>query len=115
MPKPIAQLVKRIPKAIRIGPHDVAIEWMTKRESDAEDKWGYWARGEMKIGLVSEWPNASKFADTLLHEIEHALWTFAALTGEDGEERIVSVVSAGRVQVFRDNPWLLGWLKDALS
>jgi hypothetical protein len=44
--------------------------------------------------------------DTLLHEIMHAIWWTAYLEDEDKEERVVSSLSTGLLQVLRDNPWV---------
>lgn len=49
-------------------------------------------------------------ANTLLHEMEHAIWDEAGLTAGDSEEKIVSAVSNIRMQVFRDNPDVINWI-----
>ena len=59
-------------------------------------------------------PSPVKAADTLLHEAGHAIYATYALADEDKEERIVAVFATAWAQVFRDNPWLLGWLARSL-
>jgi hypothetical protein len=50
----------------------------------------------------------------LLHEAGHAIYATYALTEDDTEERIVAAFATGWAQVFRDNPWLLEWLRRSL-
>jgi hypothetical protein len=59
-------------------------------------------------------PSTAKAADTLLHEAGHAIYATYGLAEEDKEERIVGAFATAWAQVFRDNPWLLAWLKMAL-
>ena len=54
--------------------------------------------------------------DTLLHEIGHGIFAVYQLKGnKDSEERTVSVMATGYTQVFRDNEWLLPWMKKNLT
>ena len=48
--------------------------------------------------------------DTLMHEINHAIIWANAVSLSD-EESIVSGITPGWTQVYRDNPWLLDWIK----
>ena len=45
-----------------------------------------------------------KRANVFLHEVMHAIWREMDLSDEDKEERIITALSNGICQVFRDNP-----------
>ena len=58
-------------------------------------------------------------ADTLLHEILHGIAYINSLTiggmpldKEDKEEIVINQMTNGLMQVFRDNKWLLDFLKE---
>lgn len=59
--------------------------------------------------------DSTKSANTLLHELFHAIWTTYALENDDKEERVVTVLSNGLAQVWRDNPDLVKFLNKSLS
>lgn len=50
-------------------------------------------------------------ADTLLHEILHAIWAHRNLSDRCREERAVTELTSGLIAVFRDNPGLLQHLE----
>jgi hypothetical protein len=109
------KLVKSLPKSVRVGPYDIALEPMTPARQHTEDATGYFAYAETKIAFEAHPVSGPYAADTLIHEISHAIYYVYGIKSEDDEERTVSTLSTGLVQVFRDNPWLLGWLKKALK
>ena len=54
--------------------------------------------------------------DTLKHEINHAIFAVYQLKGnKDSEERICSVMASAETALWRDNKWLLGWIKKNLN
>lgn len=54
-------------------------------------------------------------ADTLWHEIKHALWHLFSLRDNDDEERIVATLSSGELMILRDNPELFEFLMDVVT
>lgn len=50
--------------------------------------------------------------DTLIHEILHGLWYFAALGRKVKEEQAVSVIASGLNSVFASNEGLANWIKE---
>jgi hypothetical protein len=54
-----------------------------------------------------------ELAYALLHEPMHAIWANSKLPSRPSEERAVTALSRGLIQVFRDNPGYLQHL-DAL-
>jgi len=54
--------------------------------------------------------------DTVLHEINHAIWAIGNLkTEKEEEERAVSVMASYWTQIFRDNPELIKWINRNLA
>jgi hypothetical protein len=52
----------------------------------------------------------------LKHEINHAIFAVYQLKGnKDSEERICSVMASAETALWRDNKWLLGWIKKNLT
>lgn len=49
-------------------------------------------------------------ADTILHEILHAIWAERRLPNRTREERAVTALAQGLTTVFRDNPGLLTYI-----
>lgn len=109
------QAVERLPASIRVGPFDYEIVKMTSRESSALRRWGEFSSLEAKIRISTNFPTPVKAVDTLLHEVGHAIWFAWGIEKGDDEERTVGNAATGWVSVYRDNPWLLDWLKECLK
>lgn len=52
-------------------------------------------------------------ADTVLHEIMHAIWWLMAIGKPKTEEQVVRPLATGLTQVFQDNPALVQYLTEA--
>ena len=59
----------------------------------------------------------TELVSTILHEISHALsWVFTMHQQESvTEEKWCDVMGNGLTMVFRDNPWLLTFIKETLE
>jgi hypothetical protein len=79
--------------------------------SHASSAWGNFTPAELTIRIQGDMPSIYKLADTLFHEISHAIWYVYRLSDEDKEERIVGTLATAWTQVLRDNPWILDWYK----
>jgi len=102
----------KIPTKIRILALDFKIEdW---HPHEACTKFGEFKplASLIKVDFSTEKISA---LDTLLHEINHAIYWTYGMDDEDKEERVVSIMSSAWVQVYRDNPWLLEFIKDSLK
>lgn len=53
-------------------------------------------------------------ADTLIHEVLHAIWRSRGLPDRATEEEAVNRLASGLATVLRDNPDLPLWLEQAL-
>ena len=98
---------------VRVGPHDVEICQMD--ESDARNNYGAYISEEHKIRLRPVFANRRQWAETLIHEIKHAIWDMWCINSKDGEERIVRTEALGWACVYRDNPVLMGDLVGAMA
>jgi hypothetical protein len=111
----VASLLASLPGSVRIGPFDMALSLSDFPPDGDGVTFGQFSGSNQSIDLSSALRNGRIAADTLLHEITHALWWCAALSDKDKEERTVAVLATGWAQVFRDNPWLHDWLREALQ
>ena len=68
-----------------------------------------WPLLRRDIGILEK----TEGLDTLMHEINHAIIWANSVSLSD-EESIVSGITPGWTQVYRDNPWLLDWIKRGL-
>lgn len=59
--------------------------------------------------------NPIKAVDTLLHEINHAIYWAYGINDDDKEERVVGTFATAWTQVFRDNPRLLQYITESLK
>ena len=54
--------------------------------------------------------------DTLIHELNHAVWAIGVLkTKDEEEERVCSVMASMWTQIFRDIPKFMAWIKKNLA
>jgi len=54
--------------------------------------------------------------DTVIHELNHAIWAIGNLkTEKEEEERVVAVMASYWTQIFRDNPELIKWINRNLA
>ena len=67
----------KIPKTIKIGAYDIAVEPLDHRECISEQSYGMFCMSEGKIKLDFELPSM-KVLSTLLHEINHAIFDISA-------------------------------------
>ena len=83
-------------------------------EANNSESWGMCDNANGVIWLCSEL-EPRLLADTLLHEIMHAVWHYMGLNEKHEEESVVNRLSTGLTQVFCDNPSLLKWIDSLVS
>ena len=110
-----ADLIAKLPPSIRIGPHDFRLEKLNCHAANVRGIWGECAIQEFTIRVQENIPRSIKAVDTLIHEINHAIWWAYKLDDEDKQERIVATMATGWTQVYRDNPWLIDWIREAIA
>ena len=60
---------------------------------------------------VDENLKGTVLVDTVLHELNHAIWAIGNLKSEkEEEERVVAVMASYWTQILRDNPHLVKWI-----
>ena len=109
------QAIEALPAKLRVGLFDFRIEKFSAQRAMGKDCFGEFSSCEGYVALQLDMPSSVKAADTMLHEIGHAIYATYALTEDDKEERVVGAFATAWAQVFRDNSWLLPWLKRSLA
>lgn len=74
---------------------------------------GYYLDGPGVIQIDHTIPPDQQ-ADTLIHEILHAIWASRSLPARVSEETAVTRLASALATVLRDNPDLPMWLEQAL-
>tara|TARA_B100000029_G_C17284015_1_gene854473 strand:+ start:358 stop:729 length:372 start_codon:yes stop_codon:yes gene_type:complete len=112
---------KSVPEKVKIGYQDVLIEWSSASFSRPSDSYGEYDHRKNTISIQDELSNLDE-ANTLLHEILHGIVYINSLTvggqpldKEDKEEVVINQMTNGLMQVFRDNKWLLDFLKEKIK
>lgn len=97
------------PATVLVGAHRYSI--VVDRDGLLGDagRCGHMARERLVIGIDAE-QAPTALADTLLHEVGHALLAGAGLA-EAIEERVCLVLGPGLLQLVRDNPDLFRFLR----
>ena len=106
----VAKYVNSLPDVIKVGPYNLKVLKVDKI-GDEDKFFGMFYGAEETISIVLSQPSKTRAADTLMHEILHAIWYTANPNGE--EEDQVSCIATALIQVFKDTPELLTWFKRA--
>jgi hypothetical protein len=107
--------VDELPETIRIGGFDFAIVKWPSASAMASNRFGEFSSVEQIIRIQRDFATRYKAADTLLHEITHAIFWVYGIGKDDDEERICAAMGSAWMQIHRDNIWLGGWLLNTLS
>lgn len=110
------------PSTIKVGWKDIRIEYVdpTFKKYNAD----YWGQFIARKGLIEIQREAQgdDLANTLLHEVLHAIVYTSSLNSEGGaleqdkdEEQVVNSICNHLMGVFKDNPWLLTWLQEQIK
>ena len=108
----------KILEKVKIGYQDVVIERETSTFSKQTDSYGEYDHRKNIISIQTELSDLDE-ANTLLHEMLHGIAYINSLTvggmpldKEEKEEIVINQITNGLMQVFRDNKWLLDFLKE---
>src|SRR5690606_40211864 len=88
-------------------------DWTTIA-SHAAGRFGEFSNLEMLVRVDSS-VNPMKVLDTLIHEINHAIYWAYGIEDEDKEERIVGTMATAWAQIYRDNPDLLRFIGEVCN
>jgi hypothetical protein len=106
--------VSELPKTIRVGHRDFAIENWDIQSASAEGRFGDCDNNNARIRVCTA-HDAGKTVETLMHETLHACWNNGALGSKETEEKVVTVLAKQLAQVVRDNPEFVAFLTESLS
>lgn len=108
-------LIESLPDSIRVGPFVFKIELWTNNQALGAARWGEFSSIEQTLRFQRDYATAHQVVDIVLHELGHAIWWACAIEDKDDQERTVGMLATGWHGVYRDNPWLLDWLKRTLA
>lgn len=95
----------KIPNQVKVGPHQVSIVWV----GEMEDCCGDYDKEKERIRVDTSMSD-TQVADTLLHEILHAIHYIYGIKDEHEEEQVVTVTATALSQVIQDNPDVVKFL-----
>lgn len=107
--------VEALPATMRIGAFTFVIEKWTATRAAGNGRYGECSTVELRISIQRDMAGPEKAVDTFFHEVGHAIFWANGMSEEDKEERTVGAFGSAWVQLYRDNPWLLGWIAKALE
>ena len=103
---------------IKIGYRNYKIDVWPDSFASTEDAEGEFFAKEGKIGVKGSTIGSAHGANTILHEVLHAIsyqYSISDTLKEHKEEKIVNTFANGLMSVFVDNPWLLDYFKDKVK
>lgn len=115
--------MSKLKDKIKIGYTDINIRLRSKKNHSKwmKDTYGEYDSNNSQILLSNELSKREE-ANTFLHELLHASIWVSGLSAEGGvlepkkrEEIVVNTLANNLAQVFRDNKWVLPYLKKNLT
>ena len=103
-----------IPEKIKVGYREYKLEKWKQTVANANDAHGQFFAKEGIIGYTEEEKGISH-ANTLLHEILHAIVYQCNIELGDKEEPVVNGLTNGLTTVLVDNPKLVDYLKEKIK
>lgn len=98
----MTEALKSLPKSVKVGYRTVHFKTVDERVTHAL---GVFNTRDGVIGLTTS-QDDQELANTILHEIFHAVWHIYGLPHSEQEEQVVTTLSNGFSGVLRDNPKL---------
>ncbi len=96
----------KLPDKIKVSGFTIAIEEWESSEAAAQGKYGMFSPHQLKIQVDTS-IDPQIVAETLLHEVLHAIFWANIIDTTLDEEPVVEKTSLGLFQVLRDNPNLI--------
>jgi hypothetical protein len=111
----------KCPTKIKVGYKDITIEFIRSDFAKQTDCYGEYHHRANKIEIQQDL-TPSDFANTLLHEVLHAVAYEMSLTQEGNilskssdEEIVVNSITNGLLTVIKDNSWFLKILQENIN
>lgn len=104
-----------LPSQIKVGPFTFDVKKAEKLIDDdgKTGLWGLYLPECHSIILSEEMDTPAKLAEIVIHEVGHAIWDMMRLGKRPKEEKVVTYMARGWLQVYQENPGLLKWLNEA--
>jgi hypothetical protein len=109
------EAIEDLPSGVRVNAFDFKIEKWEPAAAERARRYGECSIVDQIIRIRTDFSSPEKAADTLLHELSHAIWWAHGIDDADAEERTVNLTTTGWTALYRNNPWLLTWLSRCLS
>jgi hypothetical protein len=100
----------KLPRQVTVGPHRFKVTLVPDGILEGAGADGTCVPRHLTIALDANQPRSQK-ADTLCHELTHALLATVKLD-DDVEEAICLAFGPALLALVRDNPDLMEWLKE---
>lgn len=97
-----------LPDSILVGPHRYQIQLVPGGALGDAGQVGHCTPSRLSIAVCSD-QKPTQLADTILHELTHAILTTGGLEPEV-EERVALLMGPGLLQILRDNPTLVAYI-----
>lgn len=101
-----------IPGSVTVGPHEYRVVMVPDGVLADASQAGHCSPFRLVIA-IDEGQEPSQVADTLLHELVHAM--LATLDLGDDEERVALALGPALLSLLRDNPGLVGFVTGPLD
>ena len=103
-----------LPQSVRVAAFDIAIIAWPHTAAAAAAKFGEFSSLELCIRVDAS-VAPIKLIDTLIHEINHAIYWAYGIDDADKEERLVATMATAWTQIYRDNPALLTMIREVFG
>ena len=103
---------------IKIGYRNYKLDIWPDTFATTEEAEGEFFAKEGKIGIKGSTIDSAHGANTVLHEVLHAIayqYAISDILKEHKEEKLVNTFTNGLMAVFVDNPWLLDYIKSTVE
>ena len=107
------ELLARLPGSIRIGAHDFRVVPVRGNAATSANLRGEFSSQCQEIRIKADMPTRYEAVEVLMHEISHGMWFVGDIEDDPEEEHAVAMFGQVMMGLFRDNPWLLEWIKSA--
>lgn len=120
---PSIKINKDLPKTVKVGYRDIEIHYVQPefKTDNMTESYGEYRPREGVI-LIQHDLCGQELTNTLWHEIKHAAVYVSGLNQANGplkeddhEEIVVNNLSNFELGIFRDNPWLLDFIKNNMN
>ena len=120
---PSIKINKDLPKTVKVGYRDIEIHYVQPefKTDNMTESYGEYRPREGVI-LIQHDLCGQELTNTLWHEIKHAAVYVSGLNQANGplkeddhEEIVVNNLSNFELGIFRDNPWLLDFIKTNMN